>query len=64
VAPQFLRKPPVVVEDRSGVSDAREFSPSAARNCGPIRDVLTRVLPDRGNVLEIGSVVPAGGYRR
>ena len=47
--------PPVVAEDRSGVSDARQFSPSAARNCGPIRDVLTRVLPGRGNVLEIGS---------
>jgi SAM-dependent methyltransferase len=47
--------PPVVAEDRSGVSDARQFSASAARNCGPIRDVLTRVLPGRGNVLEIGS---------
>src|SRR6476646_3130992 len=47
--------PPVVAKDRSGVSDVRQFSPSAARNCGPIRDVLTRVLPGRGNVLEIGS---------
>jgi SAM-dependent methyltransferase len=47
--------PPVVAEDRSGVSDARQFSPSAARNCVPIRDVLTRVLPKKGIVLEIGS---------
>jgi SAM-dependent methyltransferase len=46
---------PLAVEDRSGVSNARQFSPSAARNCGPIRDVLTRVLPKKGIVLEIGS---------
>ncbi|HCL62541.1 MAG TPA: SAM-dependent methyltransferase, partial [Rhizobiales bacterium] len=45
----------LAVEDRSGVSNARQFSPSAARNCGPIRDVLTRVLPKKGIVLEIGS---------
>jgi hypothetical protein len=43
---------PLAVEDRSGVSNARQFSPSAARNCGPIRDVLTRVLPKKGIVLE------------
>jgi SAM-dependent methyltransferase len=35
--------------------DARQFSPSAARNCGPIREVLTRVLPKQGVALEIGS---------
>jgi SAM-dependent methyltransferase len=34
---------------------ARQFSPSAARNCEPIREVLTRVLPKKGIVLEIGS---------
>ena len=34
---------------------ARQFSPSAARNCEPIREVLTRVLPRKGIVLEIGS---------
>lgn len=34
---------------------ARQVSPSAARNRGPIRDVLTRVLPKTGIVLEIGS---------
>jgi len=46
---------PVVVEDRSRAADARQFSPSAARNRGPILDVLTRVLPKKGIVLEIGS---------
>ena len=46
---------PVSVEDRSPAGDARQFSPSAARNCGPIREVLTRVLPMKGIVLEIGS---------
>jgi SAM-dependent methyltransferase len=38
-----------------GATDARQFSPSAARNCVPIREVLTRVLPKKGIVLEIGS---------
>ena len=37
------------------VEDARQFSPSAARNCVPIREVLTRVLPKKGIALEIGS---------
>jgi SAM-dependent methyltransferase len=46
---------PVAVEHRSPTSDARQFSPSAARNCAPIREVLTRVLPKKGIVLEIGS---------
>ena len=46
---------PVAVEERSPTGDARQFSPSAARNCGPIREVLTRVLPRKGIVLEIGS---------
>jgi SAM-dependent methyltransferase len=40
---------------RGRVGDAREFSPSAARNRGPIREVLTRVLPRKGIALEIGS---------
>ena len=35
--------------------DGRQFSPSAARNCGPIREVLIRVLPNKGIALEIGS---------
>ena len=37
------------------VQDARQFSPPAARNCVAIREVLTRVLPKKGIVLEIGS---------
>ena len=43
------------VEVRSRVGDARQFSPSAAPNCGPIREVLTLVLPNKGIALEIGS---------
>ncbi len=35
--------------------DARESAPSAERNQQPILDVLARVLPPRGLVLEIGS---------
>jgi len=46
---------PVVVEGRSRAADARHFSPSAARNRGPILEVLARVLPKEGIVLEIGS---------
>jgi SAM-dependent methyltransferase len=36
-------------------SDARRQSPSTARNRDPILDVLRRVLPDEGLVLEIAS---------
>ena len=46
---------PDPVELRSCAGDARQFSPSAARNCGPIREVLIRVLPKKGIALEIGS---------
>src|SRR6478752_4839898 len=46
---------PDSIEVRSRAGDARQFSPSAARNCGPIREVLTRVLPKKGVALEIGS---------
>lgn len=35
--------------------DARETAPSAERNKQPILEVLTRALPPRGLVLEIGS---------
>ena len=44
-----------LVEVRSRAGDARQFSPSAARNCGPIREVLIRVLPKKGIALEIES---------
>ena len=36
-------------------TDARETAPSAERNKQPILDVLRRVLPSKGLVLEIGS---------
>ena len=53
--PTMTKDGPHSVEVRSRVTDARQFSPSAARNCGPIREVLTRVLPKKGIALEIGS---------
>src|SRR5438046_2123889 len=37
------------------MSDERETAPSAERNKGPIAEVLARVLPPTGLVLEIGS---------
>ena len=48
---------PVAVEDRGGrgIGEARQSSPSAARNRRPILEVLTRVLPNKGIVLKIGS---------
>ena len=53
--PTMPKEGPDSVEVRSRAGDARQFSPSAARNCGPIREVLTRVLPKKGIALEIGS---------
>ena len=53
--PTMPKDGPNSVEVRSRAGDARQFSPSAARNCGPIREVLTRVLPKKGIALEIGS---------
>jgi SAM-dependent methyltransferase len=35
--------------------DARRFAPAAARNRGPILEVLREVLPETGTVLEIAS---------
>jgi SAM-dependent methyltransferase len=46
---------PVALEDRGRTGDGRHFSPSAARNSGPIREVLEKVLPKSGIALEIGS---------
>ena len=46
---------PVALENRGREGDGRHFSPSAARNSGPIRLVLERVLPKSGIALEIGS---------
>src|SRR4029077_4615553 len=42
------------VEQRAVSADRRMFSPSAARNSAPILEVLKRVLPTNGAVLEIG----------
>ena len=53
--PTMPKDRPNSVEVRSRTDDARQFSPSAARNSGPIREVLTRVLPEKGLALEIGS---------
>jgi SAM-dependent methyltransferase len=47
--------PPVALEDRGRNGDGRQFSPSAARNSGPIREVLEKVLPRSGIALEVGS---------
>src|SRR4029078_9052627 len=53
-APTMPKDGSDLVEVRSRAGDARQFSPSAARNCGPIREVLTRVLPKKGIALENG----------
>ena len=45
---------PVALEQRSVSVDRRLFSPSAARNSAPILEILKRVLPTPGVVLEIG----------
>ncbi|MGH6824839.1 DUF938 domain-containing protein [Methyloceanibacter sp.] len=47
--------PPVALEGRDRTGDGRQFSPSAARNSGPIREVVERALPRSGAALEIGS---------
>src|ERR1700733_13054097 len=39
----------------SGSSDPRQYRPHVARNRDPILDVLKRVLPQRGLVVEIAS---------
>ena len=45
---------PIALEDRDSAG-ARLSSPSAARNAGPISDVLARILPQGAVVQEIGS---------
>ena len=48
--------PPKSVPDSGpDFGDARLFAPAAGRNRQPILDVLSRVLPDRGLVLEVAS---------
>ena len=45
---------PVALEQRGQSADRRMFSPSVARNSVPILEVLKRILPAHGKVLEIG----------
>ena len=45
---------PAALEQRGMSADQRMFSPSAARNVGPILAVLKQVLPAHGAVMEIG----------
>lgn len=45
---------PVALEQRHQSPDQRMFSPSAARNSPAILEVLKRVIPAPGKVLEIG----------
>lgn len=47
-------RPPVTLEQRGVGADQRMFSPAAARNSPPILEVLKRVIPANGVVLEIG----------
>lgn len=47
--------PPVALEGRGEGADGRRYSPSAARNREPIRDVLKEWLEQPGSVLEIAS---------
>lgn len=42
-------------EDVDNLAEGRLVSPSAERNKGPIVDVLKRVLPDHGLILEVSS---------
>lgn len=51
----MVDKPPVALEDRGAGGDGRRYSPSAARNREPIRDVLQAQLVLPARVLEIAS---------
>ncbi len=48
-------KPPVALEARGEEADGRRYSPSAARNREPIRDVLALLISAPARVLEIAS---------
>lgn len=49
-----MTEKPIALEDR-GCEDGRLFSPSAARNRDPIRDVFLKTMPRTGVILEIGA---------
>lgn len=42
-------------ESTKGAGDSRQFAPATARNREPILEILGRVLPAQGTILEIGS---------
>ena len=44
----------IALEPRDHV-EGRLFSPSVARNRDPIREAFSRVMPDAGHILEVGS---------
>ncbi|MFN7164872.1 MAG: DUF938 domain-containing protein [Hyphomonas sp.] len=48
-------RPPVALESRNEGGDGRRYSPSAARNREPIRDVLAPLFKAPARVLEIAS---------
>lgn len=47
--------PPIALEDRAKAADDRLSSPSAARNKAPVLELLTRIFPQTGTVLEVAS---------
>lgn len=52
-----MEKPPqkeIALEARAS-AEGRLFSPSAARNQGPIRDAFLRTMPSAGVIVEVGS---------
>ncbi len=46
---------PVALETRKKAEDGRRYSPSSARNCAPISDVLLSLGLTQGRVLEVAS---------
>lgn len=48
-------KPPVALDNRGEGQDGRRYSPSAARNREPIRDVLAPLITAGARILEIAS---------
>lgn len=48
-------RPPVALENRGEGEDGRRYSPSAARNREPIRDVIAQLVTSPSSFLEIAS---------
>ncbi len=48
-------RPPVALENREEGEDGRRYSPSAARNREPIRDVIAQLVTSSTRLLEIAS---------